>query len=257
MTLIIPTAPFPNSVKAVFTTRLGGVSAAPYSTLNLGTHVGDRAEHVAKNRLALQAMLLQRYGKVPVIQWLKQVHSTEILELSFTESHELTADGLITAEPYLACAVMTADCLPVLISDKRGEQVAAIHAGWRGLAEGILSKAIARFSMPASELVCCIGPAISQRVFDVGPEVSAQFIAAQRLRNYSQSVETFIVKKPRCVGKFLLDLSGIARAELEGVGVSSVTESRLCTFSNPSEFYSYRRDGVTGRMASLIWRDPS
>ncbi|WP_299022070.1 peptidoglycan editing factor PgeF [uncultured Photobacterium sp.] len=238
--LIFPDWPAAAHVKAASTTRLGGVSQPPYQGLNLGLHVGDEAELVGKNRTLLQ----QQLGLMEQPAWLNQIHSTRVIELQSPLSSVSDADGSYTQVAGLGCVVMTADCLPLLLCDKEGTQVAAVHAGWRGLADGIIEAALAKFTVPADSIMAWLGPAISPEVFEVGGEVREQFIAGS-----PQAEHAF---KPHG-DKWLADLYILARQRLQAYGVTQIYGGQYCTFSDPELFYSYRRDGVTGRQASLIW----
>lgn len=235
--MIIPEWPAPKSVKSLQSTRLSGVSCGPYQGLNLGDHVGDLPEAVAANRQAF----LQQAG-ITNAQWLSQVHGTDVIDAS-TQLQE--ADGCYTQQSGLGCIVMTADCLPVLFCNKQGTRVAAVHAGWRGLAAGILQKTLKQFE--GDEVLAWLGPAIGPEAFEVGPEVRQQFCGQNPLAAACfKSVEG---------GKYLADIYALARLTLSSAGVD-IYGGEFCTFSDDKQFYSYRRDGVTGRMASIIWLSP-
>ena len=240
--LIIPDWPVPANVKAATTTRSGGVSQQPYSGLNLGLHVGDRVEDVQHNRQLLQ----RRLGLAEQPAWLNQIHSSRVLQLDAPLSVAPDADGSYTRVPGISCAVMTADCLPVLLCDQAGTQVAAVHAGWRGLAGGIIEAALDRFTVPADQILAWLGPAIGPDAFEVGGEVREQFIAAMP--------QAELAFRPHGE-KWLADLYLLARQRLQQYGVTEIYGGDHCTFGEPELFYSYRRDGVTGRQASLIWLD--
>ncbi len=235
--------PAPPWVRALATTRLGGVSTGPYAGLNLGDHVGDEPQRVARNRALLRQGL--RLPAEPI--WLRQVHGCAV-----TEAGELAvdceADAIIARGPGRVCAVLTADCLPLLLTDRDGTQVAAVHAGWRGLAGGVIEAAVGRFATPPSSLRVWLGPAIGPGAFEVGAEVREGFLGLS-----PQAAAAFV---PLGQGKWLADLYLLARQRLAGLGVDKVWGGDLCTFGDPGRFYSYRRDGATGRMASLIWIDP-
>lgn len=238
--LIIPNWPAPAHVKACVSTRLGGFSEEPYQGLNLGAHVGDVAEHVDANRNELKRFA----GFSGEVQWLNQVHSNIALELPTTD-HDRTADASYTKQANTVCAVLTADCLPVIFSDANGTQVAAAHAGWRGLCDGVLEETLSTFAKP-EEVMVWLGPAIGPEAFEVGPEVRDAFVAvdAQAKQAFRPSVQE---------GKWLGDLYLLAKQRLAAQGCSQVFGGDFCTFSGTERFYSYRRDGVTGRMATLIW----
>lgn len=241
---ICPDWPAPAHIKAVSTTREGGRSLPPYQGLNLGAHVGDQPEHVASNREALR----QAVGLAQAPIWLNQIHSCRVLTLTKPTSVLSDADGSYTQTPGLACTVMTADCLPVLLCDQAGTQVAAVHAGWRGLADGILEAALAKFTGPGKVVLAWLGPAIGPGAFEVGSEVRAQFMAVMP--------EAEAAFQPRGE-KWLADLYLLARQRLARAGVQQIFGGDQCTYSQAQQYFSYRRDGVTGRQASLIWIEPS
>lgn len=232
--------PAPDNVHALVTTRQGGVSAAPYASMNLAGHVGDEPSAVAENRRRLRQCL----GLDLEPKWLSQVHGTRIVDAALVADDE-EADGSISSRPGLACVVMTADCLPVLLCDTNGSRVAAVHAGWRGLAAGALEAAVAKLGGPASELLAWMGPAIGPRRFEVGEEVRRAFVDKQE-----QAVAAF---QAHGEGKWLADIYGLARLRLASVGVEQVYGGGDCTFEEEQRYYSFRRDKTTGRMASLIW----
>lgn len=240
MSLISPQWALPANVRAGSSTRGGGVSAAPWDSLNLGAHVGDDRLKVEDNRQRL--MQLAGLPAMPV--WLEQVHGTGVLRLSGEAPASLRADAVWTRQPGVVCAVMTADCLPVLFSSRDGKEVAAAHAGWRGLCAGVLEATLAAFSVPASEITCWLGPAIGPDAFEVGAEVRDAFIQHDRT-----AVAAF---RPRGE-KFTADLWLLATQRLQAAGVAQICGGGDCTFSQPEQFFSYRREGTTGRMASFIW----
>lgn len=236
--------PAPPAVRTVLTTRRGGVSQGPYAGLNLGAHVGDDAAAVARNR----AWLAQQIG-VPVA-YLKQTHSADVVAatdaLRACQAGEpLAADASIDGSGTVACAVMTADCLPVLLCDRKGTVVAAAHAGWRGLAAGILAHTVAAMRVPADEIMAYLGPAIGPDAFEVGQDVHDAFCRPQ-----PQAECAF-----RAIGhgKYLADMNVLARQALAAAGVSDVYGGGYCTLLARDTFFSYRRDGQTGRMLSAIW----
>ncbi len=240
--------PVPDCVGSAITSRQGGASTNPYACNNLALHVDDNASDVQKNRDALVRAL-----QLPVNpQWLEQVHGTTIVEAK-ADNLVRTADGCMTQTLGLACAVLTADCLPILISDKRGQQVAAVHAGWRGLAQGILPKVVSCFSAKPCDLRVYLGPAISFKHFEVGVEVLEGFFASVDSNAHSDAVSNAFIPSNKPL-RFFADLPALARASLTSVGVTSVYGGDCCTYADTTRFYSYRRDGITGRMASLIWR---
>lgn len=240
MELISPNWDAPNNIRAFSTTRLGGVSEGVYSGLNLGMHVGDDPILVEKNR-----QLLHKEAVLPSSQiWLNQTHSDVVIDIDKPTIQVLDADGVTTSSSKTVCTVMTADCLPVLLTDVEGTQVAAVHAGWRGLADGILENAVNTFSKP---VIAWLGPAIGEHSFEVGEDVFDNFVAhSQKAR------KAFVATKK---GKYLANIAMLAEQRLNTVGVKSIFRSNLCTFDDSKRFYSYRRDGVTGRQATFIWID--
>ncbi|MFT7558438.1 MAG: YfiH family protein [Flavobacteriales bacterium] len=251
--MIIPIDwPAPINIKACITTRQHGASEGAYSAFNLAAHVGDNIEHVEATRRLLESSPLLPQSS---INWLNQVHGTNIAALPLqVESTLITADGAYSATVDTVCAVLTADCLPVLFCNADGSEVAAIHAGWRGLQQGILTKALSMFRAPAEEIFSYMGPAISQNHFEVGDDVRTAFIEAERLRAYQRPVrEAF--KSNGLDGKWQADLYQLARSELTAAGVAYVGGGELCTYRDSDLFYSYRRSALTGRMATLIWID--
>lgn len=251
MDLIRPDWPAPSRVQAVFTTRLGGVSEGVFAGLNLGAHVDDDPRRVAENRRQLRERL--QLNQEPV--WLTQVHGTEVYPVQgLAEAQPAIppqADAAMTRLPGVPLTVMTADCLPVLFCDRAGSVVATAHAGWRGLCEGVLEQTVAAMGVSASEILAWLGPAIGPSVFEVGDEVRAAFLAQD-----PAAVEAFVPGSSvsgTSRGKWLADLYHLARQRLNGVGVTQIYGGQYCTFSDPTRFYSYRRDGQTGRMSGLIW----
>jgi hypothetical protein len=237
---IVPTWPAPASVRAYSTTRLGGVSQGPYSGFNLGLHVGDDAHAVEANRSHLKKML--DLTNEPA--WLSQVHGVNVLSLDGSDSNTILADGSVASKPNKICTIMTADCLPVLLCDQRGSCVAALHAGWRGLAAGILEEGVRAMSAIPADLMAWLGPAISSGKYEVGNEVREAFL------NKDPNAEKGF-KASEKSGHWYLDLNFIARQRLQAVGVHVIYGGDICTYKD-DRFFSYRRDGVTGRMASLI-----
>ncbi|WP_096087334.1 peptidoglycan editing factor PgeF [Agaribacterium haliotis] len=249
--------PAPASVKTALTTRDGGVSAAPFDSFNLASHVGDLDSCVQLNRQRLSESLQNRASASPKLQWLTQVHGTELVELDCSLAEPIEADASYTKKAGVACVVMTADCLPLLICDKAGSQVAAVHAGWKGLADGIVSRAVAAFDAPASELMVYLGPAISQAAFEVGEDVRQAFENAQAQRRFAEPIAHAFCERAKQdtsgANKFFADLYRLARSELCALGVRQIYGGDFCTYSDKQRFFSYRRDGRCGRMASLIW----
>ena len=234
--MIVPDWPVPPHVKSMMTTRTNGVSRAPWASFNLGDHVGDDAQHVAANRARLRQQLPSEPG------WLKQVHSVKVVE---TGAGMPEADASFTRQTGTVSAVLTADCLPVLFCDRAGSVVAAAHAGWRGLADGVLEATVAAMQVPPGEILAWMGAAIGPQAFEVGDEVRQVFVA-----QHPDATAAFIRHAP---GKWLADIYQLARIRLNRAGVQAVYGGGRCTFTETDSFFSYRRDGVTGRMASLVW----
>jgi YfiH family protein len=226
-------------ISACCTTRRGGVSRAPFDTLNLGLHVGDREADVLQNRARLCRAL--HLPAEPC--WINQTHSARVVTLEQDASRD--ADAAITREPGRVAVVMVADCLPVLLCNRAGSEVAAVHAGWRGLHRGVIQATVGAMRSPPAQLQAWIGPGISQRHFEVGEEVYAAFTDS-----LSAAESCFRGNRP---GHWLCDLAGLAELVLRGLGVGEVRRSPCCSFGDSELFYSYRREGVTGRMAGLIW----
>ncbi len=238
--IIEPDWPAPPGIRACFTTRRGGVSAAPYDSCNLGLHVGDAEMSVLANRAALRAQL-----NLPAEPcWIAQTHGTDVVLLEADASRD--ADAAITREPGNVAVVMVADCLPILLCNRRGDEVAAVHAGWRGLQRGVVEAALAAMHSSPGDLMAWIGPGITQPNFEVGGEVRDAFGAA------IDGAARYFIASPRA-GRWLCDLAGLAERVLEQRGVARVFRGSGCTFRDRDEFFSYRRDGVTGRMAALVW----
>ncbi|NPA72076.1 MAG: peptidoglycan editing factor PgeF [Gammaproteobacteria bacterium] len=305
----IPEWPVPEGVNALCTNRQGGVSHAPFDGFNLAIHVGDHLEQVLVNRQTL--FHAAKLPSQPV--WLDQKHTTRAIQLPYSSPHVSldgipvsqasisersqssqqenfkdiqttrpgqleVADASWTEAAGLVSVVMTADCLPILITNQSGTLVSAIHAGWKGLAEGIISQTLASFPQTPrnqpEQLIAWIGPAISAEHFEVGEEVREQFVAKDsdnaqffqskqprqsKQRNKSQQHECPVESQENCLQdrsvKYLADLPGLAKLELQKIGVRNITLSGLCTYALADQFYSYRRSGKTGRIASLIWLD--
>ncbi|ANI13378.1 multi-copper polyphenol oxidoreductase [Pseudomonas citronellolis] len=235
---LIPDWPAPANVRACVSTRAGGVSQAPFDSFNLGDHVGDEPAAVAENRRRLE----QAQGCRPA--WLSQVHGIEVVEAD--PSRVATADASWSATPGIACAVLTADCLPALFCDRAGTRVAAAHAGWRGLAGGVLEATLDRLAVPAGEVLVWLGPAIGPQAFEVGPEVREAFMA-----DHAEAAAAFVPSVN--AGRYMADIYQLARIRLAARGVTAVYGGGLCTFSDAERFYSYRRNPRTGRQASLVW----
>ena len=280
---LIPDWPAPAGVRAIFSTRAGGCSHPPWDSLNLGDHVGDEPLHVAANRASFQQAIASR----PV--FLKQVHGVAVELLEPSTPDGAVADACISTQRGLACTIMVADCLPVLLASLDGTVVAAAHAGWRGLAgvdahgkvgkKGILEAVLTAFQVSnqpagqslhaqaAPEIIAWLGPCIGPMAFEVGADVKAAFEAGQpgaspffkaRVRAPAQDTSQ-ATSQNKSPDKYWADLAGLARARLQALGVSQIYGNdgtpAWCTVSNPSRFFSHRRDaGVTGRMAASIWR---
>ncbi|WP_185231884.1 peptidoglycan editing factor PgeF [Teredinibacter franksiae] len=261
--ILRPTWPLPSGVNAFVTTRHGGVSDGAFDSNNLGLHVGDDVKAVEVNR----RKLLSHLPSEPM--WLNQTHSTRVIQprpsMRLSTKMPPNADGVFTRESGQVCAVMTADCLPVLFCAEDGSEIAAVHAGWRGLANGILPAALLAFRSRPHRIMAYLGPAISALHFVVGVDVYRAFGEAGRARGYASMVDSAFRLVDPVVGenrraldsgaKLHADLFRLARLELESLGVSQVFGGDLCTYSDQSRFYSYRRDGRTGRFTTLIWKE--
>ena len=247
LTLLKPEWPLPDGVEAVISTRLGGHSHGVYASANLGDHVGDDASAVSANRAQLAAQC-----KISQWQWLQQVHGTAVVEAGPELLHLPVADGVTTCHRGIACAVLTADCLPVLLCAKDGQQVAALHAGWRGLVAGIIQQGLVQFHQPPTDVTAFLGPAIGPEHFEVGRDVYDAFAVWDIRAPLWQQLLQPRLNKPK---HYWADLYGLARWCLQQQGVTSVFGGDTCTFNN-EQFYSYRRDQLTGRMASAIWLTP-
>ncbi len=237
---IVPDWPAPKRVRALVTTRAGGASRGPYASFNLGAHVGDDPAAVARNRERLRASL----PADPV--WLQQVHGTEVVDAA-TAPPLARADAAVARTRHAVCAVLTADCVPVLLASRGGEAVAIAHAGWRGLAAGVIEAAVARMDVPPASVIAWLGPAIGPRAYEVGPEVREAFV-----RRDAAAAAAFA---PRRDDRFLADLFMLARQRLAAAGVAEVYGGGRCTYTEAERFYSYRREPATGRFASLVWID--
>jgi YfiH family protein len=247
--------PLPKGICAAITTRLGGVSATPYASLNLGTHVGDDPQRVRQNRMLLTASL----PREPI--WLNQVHGTDIwTDNSENDSASLNADGAVSIQLHQVLAIMTADCLPVLLCDHTGAVIGAAHAGWRGLCHGVIDHTIEyMFNLVRADdrskfnasISAYLGPAIGQAHFEVGAEVRDIFLSTYQSRSLVENC--FLPSKNE--NKYMADLHGLARIRLQEIGVEEIHGQSHCCYEDRMHFFSYRRDKVTGRFASLIWKE--
>jgi YfiH family protein len=254
LSFITPSWPAPANVKALQTTRIGGVSQAPYASLNLGTHVKDDAIAVSKNRQLLSPYLPSE----PV--WVNQVHGVEVIDAAQSTCLQ-DADASFTTQANVVCVAMTADCLPVLLCDKAGTVVAAVHSGWRGLCDGAIEAVINKLPVEKSEILAWLGPAIGPDAFEVGDEVRQQFIQHDK-----QAEQAFKPHADHKINqKWLCNMYLIAQQRLQKLGVTQIYggsdhglydknhSENFCTYTDETRFFSFRRDNVTGRMASLIW----
>ncbi|AFU18649.1 peptidoglycan editing factor PgeF [Actinobacillus suis] len=240
---ITPNWHAPEHIRAFTTVRIGGVSQVPFDSFNLGDHVGDNPKDVQQNR----QLLVEQFGLPHFPLFLTQTHSTRVIRLPY-DGDNLEADAVYTDQPNQVCLVMTADCLPVLFYSKDGKEVAAAHAGWRGLCDGVLENTVAKFACSPAEICAWLGPAIGPTKFQVGKEVIEQFCA------FDPQAELAFIADPTTSGKFLGNLYQIARQRLNKLGITEISGGEHCTFTEQERFFSYRRDKQTGRMASLIWR---
>lgn len=242
---ITPEWPAPSHIKAYTTLRSGGVSKPPFDQFNLATHVGDNEAHVLQNRKILKETL----GLPADPIWIEQTHSTIAIN-AHPDNRECEADASFSNELNQVCVVLTADCLPILLCNKKGTYIAAIHAGWRGLANGIIESTLIELNLPNEEWLAWLGPAIGPANFEVGDEVRSQF-----LLRHPEALYAFT---PSSNGRWLANLYALAKLSLLKQGIESIYGGQFCTYSDSKRFYSYRRDGTqTGRMASLIWIDSS
>jgi len=237
---ILPDWPAPANVRAVVTTRVGGVSRAPYDSFNMAAHVGDDPEAVRANRAQLRDAL--RLPTEPV--WLRQVHGVNVIDAA-RATIEPEADGAFAKQPGAVCAVLTADCLPVFLCDRAGTRVAVLHAGWRGLAAGVIEEGVQALGVRGHDLLAWLGPAIGSQSFEVGPEVRDAF-----MRHDARAADAF---RSGNGDRYRADIYLLARQRLMRLGVEAVYGGGFCTVTDRARFYSYRRDGACGRMASLIW----
>lgn len=239
--LLTPEWDAPRGVRAAFTLRGGGVSRAPYDSLNVGAHVGDSPAAVAENRRRVRARL-----DLPAEPaWLEQVHGTRVADLDAPDEARSTADAVLTRRAGRVCVVQVADCMPVLLAARDASAVAVAHAGWRGLAAGVLEATVTKLAIAPGGLLAWLGPAISARHFEVGDEVRAAFL--ERDPTVSDAFA------PNARGRWQCDLAALARRRLAALGVTEVSGGTWCTYAEPARFFSFRRDGRCGRMAALVW----
>lgn len=237
--LLLPDWPCPPGVRACQTTRQGGLSEGPYQSFNLAEHVGDAPAAVATNRARLRE--LAQLPSEP--RWLAQVHGTAVLDAADTSAGTPCADASYSRQSGEVCVVLTADCLPLLLCRRDASAVAAVHAGWRGLQAGVIEQTLIQAG--EGDWLAWLGPAIGPQAFEVGEEVYAAFVDED-----ATASAAFVAKRP---GHWLADLYALARMRLARVGVTAVYGGQYCSHRQAELFYSYRRDGITGRMASLIW----
>lgn len=242
MQYLKPNWPAPHNILALSTTRQEGHSAAPYGSFNLARHVGDLDKNVEKNRLLLTESL--QLSSDPI--WLEQVHSNQVVNIDEDQPCPITADAAIATTPHRICVVMTADCLPILLCNQKGTKVAAIHAGWRGLAHGIIENTIHQLGEPPTELLAWLGPAIGPSKYEVSQDFFNTFM--------DQDVKNELAFQYQSTDKWLANLYLLATHRLMALGLKHIYGGEYCTYSDEKNFYSYRRDqGVTGRIATLIW----
>jgi YfiH family protein len=242
---LTPDWPAPATVRALSTLRTGGVSGPPYASLNLGGHVGDDATAVAENRRALRGA----DGLPAEPAWLEQVHGTHVVDLD-SQVPSGPADAAVTRQPGRVCAILTADCLPVLFASAVGDRVGAAHAGWRGLAAGVIEATVSALGRPSGDLLAWLGPAIGPRHFEVGAEVREEFLRRAGAGDTAADEAAFV---PNARGRYMADLYALARRRLLRLGVERIYGGGECTYTEAARYYSHRRDGRTGRQATLIW----
>ena len=237
--LISPEWPVPLNVKAIITTRKGGISQNNYASFNIAQHVEDNPEHVLSNRSKLRKLLPSE----PV--WLSQVHGNRVIQANPNTSQNIEADATVTHQPNVVLSIQTADCLPVLLCNQQGTVIGACHAGWRGLANDIIENTIREMQCAPETIIAYLGPAIGSEKFEVGEEVKQVFV-----NKHSLAASAFVQASAT---KWLADIYGLAKIRLSAMGVNNIYGGNFCTFTDEARFFSYRRDKQTGRMASLIW----
>jgi hypothetical protein len=240
MAIYTPDWPIPSSVSAISTTRELGYSHAPFHQFNLATHVNDEYDSVQKNR----QLLIEQASLPESPRWLIQTHSNSSIQ-SDNWHENIEGDACYSNQPNHVCVIMTADCLPLLICNRKGTEVAAIHAGWRGLANGIIANTLNKFSDKPTELLVWLGPAIGPKAFEVGQDVFDIFT--------QRDPQSALAFEPTDADHYLADIYLLAKQQLSEFGITEVYGGERCTFNEPDRFFSYRRDGETGRMASMIW----
>jgi YfiH family protein len=236
---LVPDWDAPPRVRAFVTTRAGGVSRGAYATMNLSASNGDEPMDVARNR----AIVCEALPAMPA--WMRQVHGTDVLDLDRWSGDRPTADAAVASRQGKVCNVLTADCLPVLLCDAEGSRVAIAHAGWRGLAAGVIENCVGALQAPPGEVLAWLGPAIGPRAFEVGPEVREAFV--------SRDPRAESAFAPHVPGKFMADLYALARQRLEGMGVARIHGGGFCTYTETERFFSYRREKMSGRLGAFIW----
>lgn len=240
MKFLFPDWPAPRNVRALSTLREDGCSEGAYRSLNLAAHVGDDSTCVSENRTRLRASAALPSDPV----WLKQVHGANVVDAAAAAT-DVEADGAHTKQSSRVCAVLTADCLPIAICDRRGTEVGLLHGGWRGLSAGIVEAGVRAFQSPAEELMAWLGPAIGPKAYEVGDEVRKAFV--------ERDPDAAVAFEPGRPGKWAMDIYRLARLRLAACGVTAIYGGEHCTATQANLFFSYRRDGTTGRMASLVW----
>ena len=248
--VVEPDWPAPDAIRAAVTTRIGGVSLGQWRGLNLGSHVDDEPDAVVANRALIRESL--SLPSEPV--WLNQVHDTSVVEVPLASDHIPNADASLARQAGTVCAVMTADCLPLLLCDTRGGEWAAVHCGWRGLCGGIVAQVVSSFNAAPEHLLAWMGPAIGPASYQVGSELREAFVASATGPLAEQLAGAFAADS-NAEGKYLADLYLLTSTLLQAAGVTAIYGGGFDTYSDPERFYSYRRDGQTGRFASLIWRE--
>lgn len=248
--IMVPDWPAPANVKALISTRNGGVSAPPYDSFNLGLHVGDDEKSVNENR----QLLSKTAGENVACQWVSQVHDNHVIDVQKELVDEKTpADAIYTQRDNVACGVLTADCLSVLFTDVAGREIAVAHAGWRGLAAGVLQKTLEHFSADPVSIMAYLGPVIGPCHFEVGNDVRQAFQTLELTEIENQLPVLF--QESETPGRWMADLYAIARIILASKGILQVYGEPLCTYCEFDQYYSYRREGETGRFASVIWKE--